>query len=409
MSEYIDNSTKRKEIIKGIIKQLHAGKNVDEVKPQFEKLLQTATASEIAEVEQMLINEGLAVSEVQRLCDVHVAVFRDALDEQAPPETTPGHPIHTFLAENRAAEKSMADFEQTLKAYTQAQNSATLSALQIQLQSLREYDAHYLRKENLLFSYLEKYNFMGPTQVMWGIHDKIRANWKALAKLLETQPAPEEVVAIFKEIKRETQEMIYKEEKILYPTAIGYLNHNDWATMLAQEDEIGYSYVKPGEEWRQRFAEKEQAETPDMAQVIQDAGLINLKTGFLQHEQLNLILQNLPIDITFVDENDEVKFFSETKDRIFPRSPAIIGRKVQHCHPPQSVDRVLQIVNDFKAGTRDEAEFWIRMNGRFIHIRYFAIRDQAGQYKGTLEVTQDIAPLRELEGERRILDEAPVK
>jgi hypothetical protein len=133
--------------------------------------------------------------------------------------------------------------------------------------------------------------------------------------------------------------------------------------------------------------------------------LIPLNIGALSAEQIDLMLTALPVDITFVDENDEVRFFSQTRERIFPRSPAIIGRKVQNCHPPQSVDRVQRILNDFRAGERDVAEFWISMQGMFIHIRYFALRDAAGAYRGTIEVTQNIAPLRALEGERRLLNE----
>ncbi len=121
--------------------------------------------------------------------------------------------------------------------------------------------------------------------------------------------------------------------------------------------------------------------------------------------EINRVFGHLPIDVTFVDTEDAVRFFSQGKDRIFPRSPAIIGRKVQNCHPPASVHRVQQILDDFRAGLRDEAEFWIQMQGKFIHIRYFALRDEAGAYQGTLEVTQDVTHIRALEGERRLLDE----
>ena len=134
-------------------------------------------------------------------------------------------------------------------------------------------------------------------------------------------------------------------------------------------------------------------------------GLLSLQTGALTLQEINQMLSHLPVDITYVDMNDAVRFFSETKERIFERSPAIIGRKVQQCHPPASVHRVQQILDDFRAGHRDAAEFWIQMNGRFIDIRYFAVRDEHGVYQGTLEVTQDVTHIRTLEGERRLLDE----
>jgi DUF438 domain-containing protein len=132
---------------------------------------------------------------------------------------------------------------------------------------------------------------------------------------------------------------------------------------------------------------------------------LELDTGALTAQEVNWLLRHLPVDVTYVDQEDTVRFFSQTRERIFPRSPAIIGRKVQKCHPPASVHRVQRILDDFRAGRCDQAEFWIQLDGKYIHIRYFAIRDQGGAYQGTLEVTQDITHIRTLEGERRLLDE----
>ena len=129
-----------------------------------------------------------------------------------------------------------------------------------------------------------------------------------------------------------------------------------------------------------------------------------LTTGDLTLSQIDLLLTHLPVDVTFVDENDEVRYYSETPERIFKRAPAIIGRKVEKCHPPASVDKVVEIVEAFKSGERDSAEFWIQMGGKFIHIRYFAMRDTEGKYRGTLEVSQDVTDIRKLEGEKRLLD-----
>jgi PAS domain S-box-containing protein len=134
-------------------------------------------------------------------------------------------------------------------------------------------------------------------------------------------------------------------------------------------------------------------------------GLIPLQTGALTAQQIALLLTYLPVDVTYVDENDEVRFFSATKERIFQRSPAIIGRKVQQCHPPASVHRVQRILDDLRAGRRDVAEFWIQMSGKFVHIRYFAVRDEQGKYRGVLEVSQDVTAIRALQGERRLLAE----
>jgi len=170
--------------------------------------------------------------------------------------------------------------------------------------------------------------------------------------------------------------------------------------------------VKPGDQWPPEETALESVR--DVAERTEpaDSGtkdLLHLDTGSLTPEMVNLLFNHLPIEISFVDDADEVRFFTQTGERIFPRSPAVIGRKVQRCHPPDSVDRVEEILRDFRDGTRDIAEFWIQMGGtedgaRLIHIQYFAVRDDAGLYRGTLEVVQDVTHIRSLKGEKRLLD-----
>jgi hypothetical protein len=275
-----------------------------------------------------------------------------------------------------------------------------------------KYDKHYLRKENILFPYLERTGFTGPAKVMWGVHDEIRDQWDALDELLgesyesdALEAVSEEIEATFASIAQVIRDMIYKEENILFPAALQRLSDEAWAEIREQGDEIGYCYARPGTYWEPGAEAKEEADKHVGTLETAPEGLLSLTTGVLSVEQIDWMLQALPVDVTFVDENDEVRYFSQTEERIFQRSPAIIGRKVQNCHPPQSVDRVQQIIDDFRAGTRDAAEFWIQMQGMFVHIRYFALRDDDGNYRGTIEVTQNLKPLRELEGEKRLLDE----
>jgi hypothetical protein len=360
-------------------------------------LLQDVGASEVAEIEQALIAEGFPEMEIKRLCDVHVAVFRESLEAQAKPEMTPGHPIHTFRAENEAA-------AQVLDSLSEALTQGQWEQAQQRLQALRAYEAHYLRKENILFPILERHGFSGPSSVMWAIHDDIRAGWKKLAALLDAAdtPDPKQVAEVFEPLATAIREMFYKEEQILFPAALEKLSDEEWRAIRAQEAEIGYCYVTPGDQWP--------AETVSAGPAVSEtrppaAGLIQLDTGALTAQEINWLLTHLPVDVTYVDKDDAVRFFSQTPERIFPRSPAIIGRQVQKCHPPASVHRVQRILDDFRAGRRNVAEFWIQMQGKFIHIRYFAIRDEAGAYQGTLEVSQDVTGIRALEGERRLLDE----
>jgi DUF438 domain-containing protein len=415
VSEFINNHSKRQQILKTLIRRLHEGATVEEVQADFARLLQDVGATEVAEMEQALIDEGIAETEVKRLCDVHVAVFRDALDAQPAPESLPGHPVHTFRAENAAVVEVLDALKAAVEALKAAPGPETMRAFQEGLRKLRQYEAHYVRKENILFPYLERKGFRGPSTVMWAIHDDIRAGWKGLGELLSARPGDPAAFARQLEealapIDTAIREMCYKEENILFPTSLEKLTDLEWATIRAQEAGIGYAYVQPGDEWppAELAAQVQDAVPPAPEAALSGAAaagsLIPLDVGGLTAEQINLLLTHLPVDVTFVDENDEVRYFSETRERIFPRSPAIIGRKVQLCHPPASVHRVQQILEDFRAGRRDVAEFWIQMSGLFIHIRYFALRDKQGTYRGTLEVSQELSPLRALEGEKRLMD-----
>jgi DUF438 domain-containing protein len=407
MSEYIRNKEQRQEMLKGVIRRLHRGEPVEAVKADFAQLLNDVGPSEIAEIEQALIAEGLPEAEVKRLCDVHVAVFRESLDAQAPPQERPGHPIHTFRAENDAAEAVVGELDRAIAALEEEpDDGAHWERMATLLSILREYERHYLRKENILFPYLEKHGFAGPSSVMWAIHDDVRDEWQSLGQLLEQGPGEDPRAAVAQVRNQWTwlattiRDMFYKEANILYPTALEKLSEEEWRHIRVQEAEIGYSYVRPAD-WPAGERAVESGTAPDDAS---GAGQLPLDTGALTLEQINLLFGNLPLDITYVDANDEVRFFSHGQERVFARSPAVIGRKVQKCHPPQSVHRVQQILDAFRAGTRDTAEFWIQMHGRFVYIRYSALRDEDGIYQGTLEVVQDIAALRELEGERRLLD-----
>ncbi len=186
------------------------------------------------------------------------------------------------------------------------------------------------------------------------------------------------------------------------------MNTHEWADIKSGEPEIGYAWIASLNLWDAQIAKETQPVLTDTQKetgmVQKDQSQIQLSQGLLTAEQIDLLLKNLPVDITFVDENDKVRYYSDTKERIFPRSPAIIGRDVQNCHPPKSVHIVNDIVKKFKEKKKDVAEFWIQMNGKFIYIRYFPVYDENGAYKGILEVSQDVSDIKKLEGERRLLD-----
>lgn len=408
MSEHINNVSKRKQALKEVIQRLHAGESVDDLQEKFGDAIRGATAGEIADAERALISEGVSVGEIQRLCDLHVAVFRQSLDEEPTPESLPGHPVFTFRMENEVTQRLLEAMQETLENW-QAGDLIALESLRQQTENLSAIEKHYSRKENLLFPYLEKKGFEGPSAVMWGVDNEIRAQMKQFnTSLNASDPDPASASAQLSQLAQAINEMIYKEEKILFPEALNRLSDAEWAEIRQQEEEIGYFNVTPRTTWQPTSQQDTQPIHPTRQEgEINVKDLLPLDTGALTKEQINLMLTHLPVDVTFVDENDEVRYFSRGKERIFDRSPAIIGRAVTKCHPPQSVHRVEIILDDFRAGKRDVAEFWIQMGDKFIHIRYFALRDAQGAYRGCIEVSQEISHLRELQGEKRLLDDAP--
>jgi len=407
-SEPLTDPKERQAALKGIIKDLHDGGDMEVLKQRFRDLIQGVEAPEIAKMEQELMDEGLPAEEIKRLCDVHVEIFKEALEEQDRPEPPLGHPIHTYMKENRASEKIMSETSILMGLLGQPpspeafeEHRQTLGEF---IEQLSEINTHYTRKENQLFPMLEAHHFTGPSQVMWSIHDDIRANMKQTRQSFADSDLVQ-TVASLKEAIQAIRDMIYKEEHILFPTSLDMLTDSEWVKVKEGEADIGFAWVVPDKGWPDEILKETEEAAPEPQEVLQDvAGALGLDTGRLTLEQINLVLTHLPVDLTFVDENDRVAYYSEGPERIFPRSPAIIGREVRNCHPPNSVHMVNKILDAFKSGSRDSAAFWIELGGKFIYIRYFPVRDSKGRYRGTLEVSQDLTEIRKLEGQQRLLD-----
>lgn len=385
----------KKNALKDIIIKLHEGLSAEKAKDRFEHEVGNVTSTEIAEMEQSLINEGLSPEEIKKFCNVHALIFESALQKAAMPETAASHPICLFKRENRAIEKLL----ETLK------NAADKNEITKLLTTLRGIETHYERKEQLLFPFLEKNGFMGPSKVMWGkdneIRDMLKAAWKDLERVTPaTLPSfrKNTLGPLIEEVKG----MVFKEENILFPTSLEKLDAADWVEILRESEEVGYVFIeKPAE------AEKLVAELAGT--VVEETtfrdGTIQLPSGAIQAVELMPLLNALPVDITFVGADDTVRYFSQGKERIFTRSKSVIGRNVRNCHPPQSLDMVERIVDSFRNGTKDTYDFWLTINNKFIYIRFFALRDNAGKYLGTMEIAQDVTAIRKLEGEKRLIDE----
>jgi DUF438 domain-containing protein len=371
-------------------------------------------------MEQKLIEGGVPDSEVKRLCDVHVQVFADALEGHAAVTAPPGHPLDTFQRENQALLQVTASLRKVAEAIGEPPDGAAWGrlkgALSGTVERLAEVDKHYLRKENQLFPFLEDHGIEGPSKVMWAIHDDIRVLIKQARQTIAEDDASLAVSTCLA-LAKMVDDMVTKEEKVLHPMASDTLSDAEWARIRAGEDDIGYAFITDVPPWPAAAAQ------PAAAGVVTGAGLdgesaaggraavgaaaptglLALNTGELSVDELNLVLGVLPMDFQYVDEHDRVRFYSEGR-RIFPRSPGVIGRKVQNCHPPASMHKVQQIIDAFRAGEKDVAEFWIEMHGKFLHIRYFAVRDGSGSYRGIVETVQDVSGIRALEGQRRLLD-----
>ena len=401
----------RLEALHAIVKDLHAGKTVEEVKPRFEELIADVEATEIAAMEQKLIEGGVPDSEVKRLCDVHVQVFADALEGHEPVTAPAGHPMDTFQRENQALLQVTASLRKVAEAIGEPPDGAAWGRLKGALgdtvERLAEVDKHYLRKENQLFPFLEDHGVEGPSKVMWAIHDDIRALIKQARQTIAEDDAALAVSTCLA-LAKMADDMVTKEEQVLHPMAMDTLSDAEWAQIRAGEDDIGYAFIDGVPAWPAApagaaAARPRRAAAGGSGRAAAPAGLLDLNTGGLSLDELNLVLGVLPIDFQYVDEHDRVRFYSEGH-RIFPRSPGVIGRKVQNCHPPASVHKVQQIIDAFRAGEKDDAEFWIEMQGKFLHIRYFACATRAGAYRGVVETVQDVTGIRALEGQRRLLD-----
>lgn len=408
MSEIINNREYRQKVLKELIMELYSGKSPDEVKARFEKLIEGVSASEISEMEQNLIMEGMPVTEVQRLCDVHAAVFKGSIEEiheVKSPMEIPGHPLHTFKIENEAIENFINNnIKSHIESFKKSPDVQNKNMLTQDFNTLWDVDKHYLRKEHLLFPYLEKYGITAPPKVMWGVDDEIREGIKAVKGMLqESQINMDKLALKAEEVISKISEMVFKEKSILFPMAVDTLMEDEWIKIERESDEMGYCLVEPQGRWIPDRVNLEEKEEEKVEKV--ENGYVKFDTGILSFKEISSMLNTLPFDITFIDKDDIVKYFSQGKERIFARTRAVIGRTVQNCHPPASVHIVNKMLEDFKAKNKDYEDFWIKMGDLYVYIRYFAVRGEKGEYLGTLEVTQNIKPIQEIKNEKRLLSD----
>lgn len=407
MSELINNSAQRKAQLKELILKLHQGGSQDDVRLELMQSLKQIPYGEVVEVEQELISEGLPEEEVLKLCDAHSAVLQGNIDLSGTQKIPAGHPVDLFTRENEELRKVTAQATGLLKEIESMPEGTSIQDKVYKLQgffnNLYDADKHYQRKEYLLFPYLESKGITGPPKVMWGKHDEIRELIKGSIEILHQEGITrEDLLASAEIILNQTlfgiDDMTVKEEQILFPMSMDKLTEAEWFEISKQSLEIGFCLYDPQVNWKPSWAIETNVEDAQ-----KEGNYIQLPSGGFTAGELLAILNTLPIDMTFVDKDDKVKYFSQGAERIFQRNRAILNRDVRHCHPPASAHIVDKIIDDFKTGRQTRAPFWINMGGKMIHIEYFALRDEKGEYLGTLEVSHNVNRYRELEGEQRIL------
>ena len=408
MSESNENRAERVETMKSIIKRLHAGADPQEVKEDLAELVRETDATEIAEMEEQIINEGIPVDEVRLMCDLHSQVLREITSNPEERAVLPGHPVDTFRVENfairNAAEKIRKIYAGLGGERSGAEVDEARLAIREMVNKLMDVGKHYERKENLIFPYMERHGVTGPTQVMWAKDDEARGLLKKFADGIKREfDSVSELAGTLESLAEPAlaalEEMIHKEEDILLPMCLDKFSEEEWGEIFIESPKIGWCLVEPRQGYQPPAASVERGE-----QISLSDDVVAFPAGSLSPGQLRGIMGVIPFDLTFVDADDRVQYFTQHEDGIFPRSTTVIGRKVQHCHPPKSVEIVERVVSDFRERRQDVAEFWLEMGGRFVHIRYFAVRGADGEYLGTLEVMQDVTSIRGLEGERRLLN-----
>jgi PAS domain S-box-containing protein len=400
-------SQDKKSQIKEAIRQLHAGVPPEQVKEKFRNVLEGTNPLEIAKIEEELAKEGMKREEMRKLFDVHMTIFKEQLEKQTS-NMKPSQPISILMEEHKImlqlAEKLVALANKILKITDLQYVTEEIHQVEHITEDFADSEKHYKREENVLFPIVEKHGITEPPAIMWMEHDQIREKKKSLQQLIkdvDTQNFPNFKTHLWETSKNLSDLLtshFYKENNILFPAVMSVVTESEWIDLRKEFDEIGYCCFTPPELITIEPPEAAASQTPASKATL------NFETGNLTKKQLEALLNTLPVDITFVDADDTVQYFNKPDKRFFVRTKAVIGRKVANCHPPKSLHIVSKIVELFKSGKKNVAEFWITMNGRFLLIRFFPVRDSNGKYLGAIEVVQDLTDLKKLEGERRLLD-----
>ena len=420
MRENFQNiDAKKLEIVHEIKSAYDEGKiSLEEARKSLKDRVQHLAPYEIAIIEQEMVVESedeCIKEDIQAMLEV----FQDVLvtKDQELPEN---HPISCYRRENAKMKELLLSVEDLVQ-YPLIKNQW----LEL-YEELLKFKIHLSRKQNQLYPVLEKKGFTRPTTTMWTLDDFIRDEIAECYNLL-LEDKEEEFIGKQAELVTDVRDLMDKEENILYPTSLEMINEEEFRYMAEGDQEIGFAYISVQADKSGNSASASSSASastagaplsglssaPGFAEEL--SGLLgkygfnnkeeklNVSTGQLTLEQINLIYQHMPVDLSYVDENELVCFYTDTKHRVFPRSKNVIGRDVKNCHPKASVHIVEEIIKKFRSGEQDKAEFWINKPDLFIYIIYYAVRDENGKFRGVLEMMQDCTHIRSLQGSQTLL------
>ena len=394
MDQFQDRIQRLTAYVRGLMLEQDGGELYREYQPE----ISTVQPQEAFRVFHGLLQDGVTPGDILIFLDKVINVFYEGLSAHQWQMPESREMLQELMMENEALERKMEAMKTALREPDFRLKKQKLLPL---VQDLLLFEAHYLKKENILFPYLEKAmpHFQG-VSIMWALHDQVRQQIKQMVHLLKDPEVKERTLnQALGELFFSILFLVKKEELILFPSASEVLSEKEWQAMENQRFEYEAPFISRPD--RKHITEK--ASDPELEASADGDCRYRDETGELNLDEIQMIFNALPVDITFVDASNKVRYFSRPKDRIFPRSPAIIGRDVKNCHPPDSVHVVEEIVESFRAGRQNTASFWIQVQDRFLLIQYVALRDGTGDYRGTLEISQDITEHRQLEGERRLL------
>lgn len=381
----------RQEILKNLMLRLHAGEDKEVIQEEFNEVFDEITPYEIQLMERNLMSEGITFAEIMSLCNVHANLMGSKVNTQTTVADfeQPGHPVHVMKMENLAIRGALDRVERLLVNYLETKDSTIEKGLRRQISLLDQFENHYQRKEYAMFPIMEKKGITAPPKVMWGVHDQIRDLYRDFKKALND--GKESTLEEFQIARDEMLEMIQKEENILIPMVEQVFHVDDWETIASQSPEYGYCIVKPEKEW----AVKKSFSPVKEETQVESEGDIPLSTGSLSLKELNLILNLLPMELSFVDAQNIVKYYNEGngEEKIFMRTPSAIGRDVILCHPPRVHETVQTIFEQLKSKQKEKEEMWFKTEDKMVHVTYHAVWDEEGKYMGCLEYVQDIKPL----------------